>query len=145
MELPEYEDNEEIVDGTYYNAPTVSALPAGYKPYNHNKYFNKTIKMYQGHLNMDEELIDSIRKLLGPRMDGYTVNEVKDTIGMFKFKKDLVNSIVRNLNEVSDNKPITQFQRSSLLKYYEDFRINRDKVLGKQLNINPMCYFICYD
>ena len=42
LELLEYEDNEEIV---YYDAPTSNALPAGYKPYNHNKYFNKTIKM----------------------------------------------------------------------------------------------------
>ena len=67
LELPEYEDNEEIVGETYYDAPTANSLPAGYKPYNHNKYFNKTIKMYQGHLNVDEELIDSIRKLLGPR------------------------------------------------------------------------------
>ena len=29
LELPEYEDNEEIV---FYDAPTVSSLPAGYKP-----------------------------------------------------------------------------------------------------------------
>ena len=43
--------------------------------------------MYHGHLNVDEELIDSIRKLLYPRTDGYTVNEVKVTIGTFKFKK----------------------------------------------------------
>ena len=86
-------------------------------------------------------MIDSIRKLLGPRTDGYTVNEVKDTIGMFKFKKHLVNSIVRNLNEVPDYKPITEFQRSSLLKYYEDFRINSDKVLGKQLKYDSNVLF----
>ena len=139
MEFPEYEDNEEIVDGAYYDAPTASALPARYKPYNHNKYFKKTIKMYEGHFNVDEELIDSIRKLLSPRTDGYTVNEVKDTIGMFKFKKGLVNSIARNLNEVLDYK----LQRSSLLKYYEDFRINSNKVLGKQVKYKSN--FICYD
>ena len=34
---------------------------------------------------------------------------------MFKFEKDLVDSIVRNLNEVPDYKSITEFQRSSLL------------------------------
>ena len=33
LELLEYEDNEEIV---YYDAPAANALPAGYKPYNHN-------------------------------------------------------------------------------------------------------------
>ena len=84
LELPEQEDNEEIV---YYNAPTASSLPAGYKPCNHNKYFNKMIKMYQGHLNVDEELTDSIHKLLGPRTDGYTVNEVKDMIGILNLRK----------------------------------------------------------
>ena len=31
LELPEYEDNEEIV---FYDATTASSLPAGYKPYN---------------------------------------------------------------------------------------------------------------
>ena len=38
-------------------------------------------------------------------------------IGTFKFKKDLVNSIVRKLNGVSDYKSITEFQKSSLFKY----------------------------
>ena len=90
---------------------------------------------------MGEGLIDSIRKLLGPRMDCYTVNEVKDTIGMFKLKKDLVNSIVRNLNEVPDYKPITEFQRSSLLKYYEEFRNDIDKVLGKQVKYKSNVLF----
>ena len=35
------------------------------------------IKMYQGHLNIKDELIETIRVLLGPR-ECYTVNEVKD-------------------------------------------------------------------
>ena len=41
LELPEYEDNEEIV---FYDASTVSSLPAGYKPYNQLDYFKKLIK-----------------------------------------------------------------------------------------------------
>ena len=53
IELPEYEDNEEIV---FYNVSTVSSLPAGYKPYNQLDYFKKLIKatmvMIQMLLNM---------------------------------------------------------------------------------------------
>ena len=53
----------------------------------------------------------------------------------------MVNSVVRNLNEVPGYKPITEFQRSSLLKYYEDFRINSDKILGKQVKYKSNVLF----
>ena len=43
LELPE--DNEERV---FYDAPTVSSLPAGYKAYNQLDYFKKNIRAYQG-------------------------------------------------------------------------------------------------
>ena len=86
--------------------------------------------MYQGHLNVKDELIETIRALLGPR-ERRTVNEVKDKIGELKFTKDSVNSIVRNLNGDVDYKHLTEFQSASLLKYYEEFRINSDKALGK--------------
>ena len=46
LEFPEYEDNEEIV---FYNAPTVSSLPAGYKPSNQLDYFKKLNKAYNGY------------------------------------------------------------------------------------------------
>ena len=118
LEYPKYEENEESCE-IYYDSPTITTLPAGYKPYNYRKYFKQTIKTYQRHLDVDKKLINLIRGLLGPRTDGnkYTVNEVTDTIGTFKFKKDLVNSIVRKLNGVSDCKSITEFQQSSLFKY----------------------------
>ena len=46
LELPEYKDNEEIV---FYDAPTASSLPAGYKPFNQLDYFKKLIKAYNGY------------------------------------------------------------------------------------------------
>ena len=46
LELPEYEDNEEIV---FYNAPMASSLPAGYKSYNQLDYFKQLIKAYNGY------------------------------------------------------------------------------------------------
>ena len=45
LELHEYEDSEEDV---FCDAPTVSSLPAGYKPYNQLDYFKKIIRAYQG-------------------------------------------------------------------------------------------------
>ena len=129
LETIEQDDYDENV---FYDAPTESSLPSNYKPCNHNKYFRETIKMYQGHLDVKYELIENILVLLGPR-ERYTVNEVKDKIGELKFTKDLVNSIVRNLNGDLDYKHLTEFQLNSLLKYYEEFRINSDKALDKKV------------
>ena len=98
------------------------------------------IKMYQGHLNVKNELIETIRVSLGPR-ERYTVNEVKDKIGELKFMKDLVNSIVRNLNGDIDYKHLTEFQLASLLKCYEEFRINSDRALGKQVKYKSNMLF----
>ena len=44
LEFPE--DNEE---GVFYDAPTLSSLPAGYKPYNQLDYFRQLIKAYDGY------------------------------------------------------------------------------------------------
>ena len=63
MEYPKYEENEEHCE-IYYDSPTMTTLPAGYKPYNYTKYFNQTIKTYQGHLDVDKKLINSILGLL---------------------------------------------------------------------------------
>ena len=106
LEYPKYEEEIEEVDEIYHDASTISTLPSGYKPYNYRKYFNQTIKTYQGHLDVDKKLVNSICGLLGPKLGGekYTVNEVKDTISNFKFKKDLVNSIVCKLNVDLDYK-----------------------------------------
>ena len=132
LETIERDDYDDEIDNVFYDAPTDSSLPSNYKSYNHNKYFRKTIKMCQGHLNVKDELIETIRALLGPR-ERYTVNEVKDKIGELKFTKELVNSIARNLNGDLDYKHLMEFQLASLLKYYEEFRINSDKALGKQV------------
>ena len=55
MELPE--DNEEIV---FYDAPTVSSLPAGYKLYNQLDYFKKLIKACNGY---DSDVVKYVKKV----------------------------------------------------------------------------------
>ena len=103
LEIIERDDYDDEIENVFYDAPTDSSLTSNYKAYNHNKYFRKTINMYQGRLIVKYELIETIRVLLGPK-ERYTVNEVKDKIGELKFTKDLVNSTVRNLNGDLDYK-----------------------------------------
>ena len=57
MELHEYEDNEE---DAFYNAPTLSSLPAGCKPYNQVDYFKKIIRTDQGG---DEDAFKYVKKV----------------------------------------------------------------------------------
>ena len=49
--------NEEIV---FYDAPTVSSLLAGYKPYNQLDYFKKLIKAYNGY---DSDVVQYVKKV----------------------------------------------------------------------------------
>ena len=53
LELHECKDNEEDI---FYDAPTVSSLPAGYRPYSQLDYFRQlianTMVMIQMRLNM---------------------------------------------------------------------------------------------
>ena len=114
LEIIEQDDYDDEIENVFCDAPTESSLSSNYEPCKHNKYFRKTIKMYQGHLNVKDELIQTIPVLLGAR-ECYTVNEVKDKIGELKFMKDLVNSIVRNLNGDLDYKHLMEFQLASLL------------------------------
>ena len=60
LELPEYEDNEEIV---FYDAPTESSLPAGYKPNNQLDYFKKLIKASNGY---DSDAVKYVKKVKAP-------------------------------------------------------------------------------
>ena len=68
LELHEYEDgpagpgvavrphNEEDV---FYNAPTASSLPAGYRPYSQLNYFRQLITAYNGY---DSDVVKYVKK-----------------------------------------------------------------------------------
>ena len=113
---PELEYPKSGGENIFYDSPTGHELPPGYKPCNYQKYFNQTIKSYQEHLIVDRKLVNSVHGLLGPK-DRYMVNEVRDTIDTFKFKKDLVNLIVANLNGIEDYKLLGKYvkYKSSVL------------------------------
>ena len=58
LELPEYEDSEEIV---LHDAPTASSLSAGYKQDNQLDYFKTLIKAYNGY---DSDAVKYVKKVL---------------------------------------------------------------------------------
>ena len=74
LELPEYEDNEEIV---FYNAPTASSLPAGYKPSNQLDYFKKLIKAYNGYDSDAVKYVKKVKDLIDKPLDELELEDVR--------------------------------------------------------------------
>ena len=64
LELPE--DNEEIV---FYDTPTVSSLPARYKPYNQLDYFRQLIKAYNGYDSDAVKYVKKVKALIDKPLD----------------------------------------------------------------------------
>ena len=64
LELPE--DNEEVV---FYDAPTASSLPSGYKPSNELDYFKKLIKAYNGYDSDAVKYVKKVKDLIDKPLD----------------------------------------------------------------------------
>ena len=55
LELPEYEDNEEIV---FYDAPTASSWPAGYKPCNQLDISKRPLELIRAEMKMRLNMLE---------------------------------------------------------------------------------------
>ena len=44
LEIIEWDNYEDEIENVFYDAPTDNRLLSNYKPFNHNKYFRKTIR-----------------------------------------------------------------------------------------------------
>ena len=53
----------------FYNAPTASLLPAGYKPYNQLDYFKKLIKTYNGYDSDAVKYVKKVKALIDKPLD----------------------------------------------------------------------------
>ena len=81
MELPEYEDNEEIV---FYDVPTASSLHAGYKPCNQLDYFKTLIKAYNGYDSDAVKYVKKVKALVDKPLDEIELEDVKLAIKKVK-------------------------------------------------------------
>ena len=72
LELPE--DNEEIV---FYDAPTASSLPAGYKQFNQLDYFKKLIKAYSGYDSDAVKYVKKVKALVDKPLDEIQLEDVR--------------------------------------------------------------------
>ena len=72
MGLPE--DNDEIV---FYDTPTESSLPAGYKPYNQLDYFRQLIKAYNGYASDAVKYVKKVKALIDTPLDELELEDIR--------------------------------------------------------------------
>ena len=83
MELHEYEDNEEDV---FYDAPTESSLPAGYRPSNQLDYFRQLIAAYNGYDSDAVKYVKKVKALIDKPLDEIGLGHVRLAMKKIKIK-----------------------------------------------------------
>ena len=81
LELHEYEDNEEDV---FYDTPTASSLPAGYRPYSQLDYFKQLITTYNGYDSDAVKHVKKVKALIDKPLDEIELGHVR--LAMKKIK-----------------------------------------------------------
>ena len=128
LELPEH--NEEIV---FYNAPTVSSLPAGYKPYNQLDYFKKKIRAYQGR---DEDAVKYVKKVkvfIDKPLDELELGHVRLAMKKVKCPRKLDISVFCQLTKRLPHEDLNYDDERLLIHFYDTFMVASIKLLGKHV------------
>ena len=128
MELPEYEDNEEIV---FCDTPTVSSLPAGYKPCNQLDYFKKLIKAYNGYDSDAVKYVKKVKALIGKPLDEIQLEDVREIRKKVKFPRKLDISLFYQLTRRLPHEGIGYDDERIITHLYDTFCNESIKLLGK--------------
>ena len=94
LELHEYEDNEEDV---FYDAPTESSLPAGYRPSNQLDYFRKLIKAYNGYDSDAAKYVKKVKALIDKPLDEIELGYIRLAMAKVKCPRKLDISVFYKL------------------------------------------------
>ena len=127
LELHEYEDNEE---DAFYDAPTVSSLPAGYKPCNQLDYFKKIIRAYQGR---DEDVVKYVKKVKAlidkPLDEMIELGHVRLAMAKVKCPGKLDISVFYRLTKRLPHEDINYDDERLLIHFYDTFYNESIKLL----------------
>ena len=128
LELPEYEDNEEIV---FYDAPTVSSLPAGYKPYNQLDYFKKLIKAYNGYDSDAVKYVKKVKALIDKPLDRIQLEDIRLAMKKVKCPRKLDISLFYQLTRRLPHEKLEYDDEKVIVHLYDTFCNESIKLLGK--------------
>ena len=126
MELPE--DNEEIV---LYDAPTVSSLPAGYKPCNHLDYFRQLIKANNDYDSDAVKYVKKVKALIDKPLDKLELEDVRLAMKKVKCPHKLDISVFFQLTRRLPHEELEYDDERFLIHFYDTFYNESIKLLGK--------------
>ena len=126
MEL--LEDNEEIV---FYDAPTASSLPAGYKPYNQLDYFKKLIKAYNGYDSDAVKYVKKVKALIDKPLNELELGHVRLAMKEVKCPHKLDISLFYQLTRRLPHEELEYDDERIITHLYDTFCNESIKLLGK--------------
>ena len=130
LELPEYEDNEEIV---FCNAPTVSSLPAEYIPFNQLDYFKKLIKAYNGYDSDAVKYVKKVKALIDKPLDETQLEDVRLAMKKVKCPCKLDISVFYQLTRRLPHEELEYDDERIITHLYDTFCNESIKLLGKMV------------
>ena len=128
LELPE--DNEEIV---FYDAPTASSLPAGYKPYSQLDYFKKLIKAYNGYDSDAVKYVKKVKALVDKPLDELELGHVRLAMKKVKCPHKLDISVFYQLTRRLFHEELEYDNERIITHLYDTFCNESIKLLGKMV------------
>ena len=126
LELPK--DNEEIV---FYDVPTVSSLPAGYKRYNQLDYFKKLIKAYNGYDSDAVKYVKKVKALIDKPLDKIELGHVRLAMKKVKCPCKLDISVFYQLIKRLLHEELEYDYERIISHLYDTFCNESIKLLGK--------------
>ena len=126
MELPK--DNEEDV---FHDAPTVSSLPAGYKPSNQLDYFRQLIKAYNGYDSDAVQYVKKVKALIDKRLDELELGHVRLAMAKVKCPRKLDISLFYQLTRRLPHEELEYDDERIITHLYDTFCNESVKLLGK--------------
>ena len=118
LELHEYEDNEEDV---FYNAPTESSLPAGYRPYNQLDYFRQLIKAYNGYDSDAVKYVKKVKALIDKPLDEIKLGHVRLAMAKVKCPCKLDILVFYQLTRRLPHEDLNYDDERLLIHFYDTF------------------------
>ena len=122
--------NEEIV---FYNAPTASSLPAGYKLHNQLDYFKKLIKAYNGYDSDAVKYVKKVKALIDKPLDEIELGHVRLVMKKVKCPHKLDISVFYQLTRRLPHKELEYDDERIIIHLYDTFCNESIKLLGKMV------------
>ena len=124
----ELQDNEEDV---FYDAATVSSLPAGYKPFNQLDYFRQLIKAFNGYDSDAVKYVKKVKALIDKPLDKIELGHVRLAMVKVKCPSKLDISVFYQLTRRLPHEDLNYDDERLLIHFYDTFCNESIKLLGK--------------